>query len=101
MAREKIPVGMTPSHPGQFIRTEIIEELGLTIDRAATLLDVRAATLSDLINEKSSLSPEMALRIELAFDVKADLLLRMQAWYDSVAIRTKAGELNVQRYQPT
>lgn len=92
---------MTPSHPGQFIRTEIIEELGLTIDRAATLLDVRAATLSDLINEKSSLSPEMALRIELAFDVKADLLLRMQAWYDSVAIRTKAGELNVQRYQPT
>jgi addiction module HigA family antidote len=63
-------------------------------------LDVRAATLSDLINEKSSLSPEMALRIEMAFSVRADLLLRIQAWYDSVAIRSRAAELNVQRYQP-
>jgi addiction module HigA family antidote len=100
MTKEKIEVGMTPSHPGQFIRTDIIEELGLTIDRTAKLLDVRAATLSDLINEKSSLSPEMALRIEMAFSVRADLLLRMQAWYDSVAIRSRAAELNVQRYQP-
>lgn len=89
-----------PSHPGQFIRTEIIEELGLTIDRTAKLLDVRPATLSDLINEKSSLSPEMALRVELAFSVKAGMLLRMQAWHDSVAIRRKATELNVQRYEP-
>jgi addiction module HigA family antidote len=100
MTKEKIEVGMTPSHPGQFIRTDIIEELGLTIDRTAKLLDVRAATLSDLINEKSSLSPEMALRIEMAFSVRADLLLRIQAWYDSVAIRSRAAELNVQRYQP-
>ena len=100
MAKEKIEVGMMPSHPGQFIRTEIIEELGLTIDRTAKLLDVRPATLSDLINEKSSLSPEMALRIEMAFSVKADLLLRMQAWHDSVTIRSRAAELNVERYEP-
>ena len=61
---------------------------------------MRAATLSDLVNEKASLSPEMAMRIELAFDVKAELLLRIQALYDSVTVRSRAGELNVRRYQP-
>ena len=89
---------MTPAHPGQFIRVEILEELGLSISKAAKHLDVRTATLSDLVNEKASLSPEMALRIEMAFEVKADLLLRMQALYDSVAIRAKAGELNIPKY---
>jgi addiction module HigA family antidote len=89
---------MAPVHPGEFIREEILDELGLTITKAAKVLGVRAATLSDLTNEKSSLSPEMAMRIELAFDVKADLLLRMQALYDSMTIRSRAAELNVQRY---
>lgn len=98
--QEKIKVGMKPPHPGAFIRTEIIEELDLPIARAAKVLGVRPATLSDLVNEKASLSPEMALRIELAFGVQADTLLRMQAWYDSVTIRSRAGELNVQRYEP-
>jgi DNA-binding transcriptional regulator YdaS (Cro superfamily) len=46
-------------------------------------LGVRRATLSDLIHGKASLSPEMALRIEKAFDVSMNVLLRMQAWYDS------------------
>jgi len=100
MAKNKLKMGMPPVHPGEFIRTEILDELGLSIAKAAAVLGVRAATLSDLVNEKASLSPEMAMRIELAFDVKADLLLRMQALYDSMVIRAKAGELNVQRYQP-
>ena len=99
MAQEKLKMGMPPVHPGEFIRTEILDELGLSIAKAAKVLGVRAATLSDLINEKASLSPEMAMRIELAFEIKADLLLRMQALYDSMVIRAKAGELNVQRYQ--
>ena len=98
MAQTKLKMGMTPAHPGQFIRVEILDELGLSISKAAKHLDVRTATLSDLVNEKASLSPEMALRIEMAFEVKADLLLRMQALYDSVAIRAKASELNVVRY---
>lgn len=100
MARQKLAMGMAPVHPGEFVRTEILDELGLTIAKAAKILDVRAATLSDLVNEKASLSPEMAMRIELAFDVKAELLLRIQALYDSVTVRSRAGELNVQRYQP-
>ena len=100
MAREKPKMGMPPVHPGEFIRTEVIDELKLSIKKAAELLGVRTATLSDLLNEKSALSPEMAMRIELAFGVKADLLLRIQALYDSQMIRARAGELNVQRYNP-
>ncbi len=99
MAKSKIKVGMKPPHPGSFIREEILEELGLSVVAAAEALDVRRATLSDLINEKASLSPEMALRIELAFGVKTDTLLRMQAWYDSETIRARASDLNVQRYE--
>ncbi|MEM7799047.1 MAG: HigA family addiction module antitoxin [Chloroflexota bacterium] len=100
MEQGKIKVGMTPPHPGEFVREEILNELDLSVSRAAEILDVRRATLSDFVNEKSSLSPEMAMRIELAFSVKADTLLRMQAWYDSVLIQKRAGEFNIQPYEP-
>ncbi len=100
MAREKLKMGMPPVHPGEFVRTEVIDELHLSIKKAAELLGVRTATLSDFLNEKSALSPEMAMRIEFAFGVKADLLLRMQALHDSQMIRARAGEFNVQPYKP-
>ena len=100
MANGGVEVKMTPSHPGDFIRTEIIEELGLSVTRAAEILGVRRATLSDLLNGKSALSPEMALRVEKAFDVGMDMLLRMQAWYDASQMRARAGEISVRRYQP-
>lgn len=98
MATKGIKVNMTPSHPGDFIRTEIIDELDLTVTKAAQILGVRRATLSDLLNGNSALSPEMALRIEKAFDVSMDVLLRMQAWYDASQMRARAGEIDVQRY---
>ena len=100
MARKKIKIGMKPPHPGAFLREEVIDELDLSISKAADVLDVRRATLSDLLNERAALSPEMALRIEMAFGLSTETLLRMQAWYDSEAIRSLAGELNVQRYKP-
>ena len=100
MAIKGIPVDMTPSHPGDFIRTEIIEDLGLSVTRAAEILRVRRATLSDLLNGHASLSPEMALRMEKAFQVSMDLLLRMQAWYDAARMRARESEVNVQRYEP-
>ena len=93
-------IGMKPTHPGNFIRTEILDELNLSISRAAEILDVRRATLSDLVNEKVSLTPEMALRIEMAFGISIDTLLRMQAWYDSYTMRQRQGEIKVQKYQP-
>ena len=91
---------MTPSHPGDFVRTEIIEELGLTITKAAEILGVRRATLSDLLNGNSTLSPEMALRIEKAFDVSMEMLLRMQAWYNASQMRAQSHKIRVERYQP-
>ena len=91
---------MTPSHPGDFIRTGVIEELGLNVTKAAEILGVRRATLSDLLNGNASLSPETALRIEKAFDVSMDMLLRMQAWYDAARMRACAGGISVERYQP-
>src|SRR5437870_11555058 len=93
-------IGMKPPHPGDFIKTEILDELDLSVARAAEILGVRRATLSDLIHGKASLSPEMALRIEKAFDVSMDVLLRMQAWHDAYTMRQRAGEIAVQRYEP-
>ena len=95
-----IKVRMTPSHPGDFVRAEVIEELGLSVKRAAEILGVRRATLSDLLNANASLSPEMALRVEKAFGVSMDMLLRMQAWHDASRMRARAGEVSVERYQP-
>ncbi len=101
MSDTAIHIGMKPSHPGGFIRTEILDPLGLSVAKAATILDVRRVTLSDLVNEKASLSPEMALRIEKAFDVSMDTLLRMQAWHDAYTMRQRSDEINVQRYEPS
>lgn len=91
-------MNMTPSHPGDFIRAEIIEELDLTITKAADILGVRRATLSNLLRCKSALSPEMAFRLEKAVGVSMDMLLRMQAWHDVAQMRAREGEIRVQPY---
>lgn len=59
-----------PPHPGEFIRGELLEPLGLTVTAAADVLGVSRPTLSTLLNENSDLSPDMALRIEKAFGIK-------------------------------
>jgi antitoxin HigA-1 len=95
-----LKASMRPPHPGVFIREEVLDELGLSVARAAEVLKVRRATLSDLLNGNAALSPEMALRIEKAFGVNIDTLLRMQAWYDSYSMRQRAGEIDVKRFDP-
>ena len=100
MTAGSVKVKMTPSHPGVFVRTEVLDDLGLSVTEAARILGVRRATLSDLLNGKVALSPEMALRVEKAFDVSMDLLLRMQAWHDASRMRVRADEIPVQRYRP-
>ena len=82
-----ISIRMTPSHPGHFVRVEVIDELGLNVTKAAAILGVRRATLSALLNGRSGMSAEMALRVEKAFGVSMDMLLRMQAWYDASQMR--------------
>ncbi len=65
---------LNPPHPGEFVRTEIIEPLGLTVAAAAAVLGVSRPTLSTFLNGRSDLSGTMALRIEKAFGVKMDTL---------------------------
>ena len=98
MTQKEMKIGMKPSHPGAFIRAEVIDELGLRVSKAAEILGVRQATLSNLLNEKSSLTPEMALRMEKAFHLNIDMLLRMQAWYDATKTRKHAGKIKVDPY---
>ena len=100
MTTTGLRVTMTPSHPGEFIRAEILDELGLSVTRAAVVLGVRRATLSALLNGNAALSPEMALRVEKAFGVSMDLLLRMQAWHDAARMRARESKITVQRYDP-
>lgn len=89
MTVQTIKIGMKPSHPGDFVRLEVIAPLGLSISRTVELLGVRRATLFDLLNGKSTCSPEMALRLEKAFGTNMEMLLRMQAWDDAARMREK------------
>jgi addiction module HigA family antidote len=89
-----------PPHPGDLIKTEIIEPLGLNISKAAEILKVRRATLSDLLHGKAALTPEMALRIEKAFGPDMDHLLRMQLAYDVAQTRKHARDISIKRYVP-
>ena len=92
---------MMPAHPGEILRTEVIEPHQLSVTRAATMLGVRRATLSDLLNGKAALSPEMALRFEKAFDISMDFMLRMQALYDAAQMRRREKEIGVGRIRST
>jgi addiction module HigA family antidote len=87
-----------PSHPGKFIRMEIIEPLELTVTSAAKVLGVTRPALSALLNGHAALSPDMALRIEKAFGPKMDTLLRMQTAYEIAEARNREGEIKVKRY---
>jgi addiction module HigA family antidote len=70
----------------------------LTVTAAAKALGVTRAALSTLLNECASLSPEMALRVEKAFGVSMDTLMRMQNSYDIAQTRKREGEIRVARY---
>src|SRR5713226_1989245 len=100
MSEIPVKIGLKPPHPGSFVREEILDELGLSVGRAAEILGIRRATLSDLVNGKAALSAEMALRIEKAFGVNMDTLLRMQAWYDGYMMRQRAEQIDVKRFDP-
>ena len=89
-----------PPHPGDLIRTEIVEALDLNVSQAARILKVRRATLSDLLHGKAALTPEMALRIEKAFGPDMNHLLRMQLAFDVAKIRKASSRIAVERYMP-
>ncbi len=88
-----------PPHPGDFIRTEIIEAAGLSVTAAAKGLGVSRPTLSSLLNGRAGLSGDMALRIEKAFRVKMDTLMRMQAAYDIARTRKREKRIHVRGFR--
>ena len=88
-----------PAHPGGFVKSEIIEALGLSVADAARVLGVKRPALSALLNERARLSPEMALRIEKAFGVSMDTLMRMQNSYDIAQTRQREGAIEVAPFQ--
>jgi addiction module HigA family antidote len=77
------------------VKSEIIEGLGLSVTDAANALGVTRAALSALVNERANLSSEMALRIEKAFGVSMDTLMRMQNSFDIAQARKREGEIKV------
>lgn len=86
-----------PPHPGDFIRTEIIRPAGLSVTAAAAALHISRPALSSLLNGKADLSGDMALRIEKAFGVKMDTLMRMQASYDIAQTRKREKTIHVRK----
>ena len=88
-----------PPLPGGIIK-DCLEELGLSVTHGAQVLDVTRPTLSRVINGKSAISPEMAIRLSKAFGSSAEMWLRMQTAYDLAQARYHADRINVQRYEP-
>ena len=87
----------SPRHIGAFVR-EIVEGHGSNVSSAARVQGVTRQTLSILMNEHGGLSPEMALRIEKAFGVRMDTLLKMQTAREIAEVRKREGEFEIARY---
>ncbi len=89
----------SPAHPGEILKELVIDPLGLTITDVAEHLDVSRKTLSKVLNGRGSITPEMAVRLELAFKKpSADHWLRLQSAFDLWELRKEASELHVTPY---
>jgi antitoxin HigA-1 len=89
-----------PAHPGGFVKTEFVKPLGLSVTAAAQVLGITRAALSTFLSERASLSPDMAIRIEKAFGVSMETLMRMQNSFDIAQAHRREGEIKVARYIP-
>ena len=88
-----------PAHPGGFIKHEVLKPYGLSVTEAADVLGITRPALSALINERAHLSPDMAIRIEKAFGVSMDTLMRMQNSFDIAQARKREGQINIAPYR--
>ncbi|HQZ88359.1 MAG TPA: HigA family addiction module antitoxin [Gammaproteobacteria bacterium] len=86
-----------PIHPGKIIKHDCIEALGLSVTDAAEALGVVRTTLSRVINEKASVSPEMAIRVSKAFGGTPEHWLKMQLAYDVAQMRDQIDRIQVKR----
>ena len=89
-----------PPHPGRNIWNACLEPLGLSVTEGAKVLGVARPTLSRVINGRSSISPEMAIRLAKAFGGIPDIWIKMQAAYDLAQTEKRASQIKVKRYKP-
>ena len=89
-----------PPHPGESVRYDCLEPLGLSVTEGAEILGVRRQTLNNLVNGKTGISPEMAIRLDKAFGGGSETWLRTQASYDLAQAEKKASQIKVKRYVP-
>ena len=87
-----------PPHPGEIVREECLEPLGLTVTRAAQGLGVTRQALSDLVNGKAGVSVEMSLRLSKAFGSSPETWLGMQTAYDLWRAQERADSIEVERF---
>jgi len=84
-----------PTHPGNILKEEFIEPLNITQTRLADELEISFKTVNEIVNEKRSISPEMALRLSRYFDTSVELWLNLQNQYDVYrVIKQKKTEIN-------
>jgi antitoxin HigA-1 len=90
---------MNPPHPGDSVRYDCLEPLGLSVTEGAKVLGVSRQALNNLVNGKAGITPEMAIRLDKAFGGGAETWLRMQASYDLAQAMKSAGDIQVKRYK--
>ncbi len=90
----------TPPHPGRIVRQECLEPLGLTVTDAARRLGVSRVALSELVNERRGVSPEMAIRLSKAFGSKPEVWAGLQMQYDLAEAMKKSDQIKVERFAP-
>ena len=86
-----------PPHPGEIIKKLCLEPLGLSVTEAAKALGVSRKTLSSILNGRAGISPEMAIRLSIAFDTTSESWLNQQVQYDLWRAEQHRGELRVRR----
>lgn len=86
-----------PAHPGLSVRHDCLEPRGLTVTEAAKRLGVSRKQLSDVLNGRSGISPEMAIRLDKAFGGGAETWFQLQAAYDLAQVMKRADKIKVQR----
>jgi len=86
-----------PVHPGLIVRNDCLEPLGLSVTEGAKVLGVTRQTLTKIVNGKSGISPEMAIRLTKAFGSTPEMWLRMQVAYDLAAVRKDESKIKVYR----
>ena len=86
-----------PPHPGEIIRELCLEPLGISVTEAADSLGVSRKTLSSILNGRAGISPEMAIRLSIAFDTSPESWLNQQSQYDLWQAEQRRGSLNVRK----